>query len=82
MKAVGNGDIFRQALPDPTRPTEAFVTQYDDKKIQALVKKLSKTAKPKTDGLKTYDKTAPQRTADDTAIERDRFFKEMKRREF
>jgi hypothetical protein len=58
------------------------VTQYDDKKIASLVKKLTKQPKPKNDGSKTYDKTAPKRAADESEIERDRFFKEMKRREF
>lgn len=58
------------------------MTQYDDKKIQSLVKKLSKQARPKTEFNKTYDKTAPQRAGDENALERDKFFKEMKRREF
>ena len=55
---------------------------YDDKKIANLVKKLSKQQKPKTGAGKTYDKTAPTRGADDQEVERDKFFKEMKRREF
>ena len=55
---------------------------YDDKKIQSLVKKLTKASKPKSEVGKTYDKTAPKRGADDGEVERDRFFKEMKRREF
>ena len=58
------------------------MTQYDDKKIQNLVKKLSKQQKPKAEVGKTYDKTAPKRGADESEVERDRFFKEMKRREF
>ena len=58
------------------------MTQYDDKKIAALVKKLTKMPKPKTEFGKTYDKTAPKRVADESEIERDKFFKEMKRREF
>jgi hypothetical protein len=58
------------------------MTQYDDKKIQNLVKKLTKQPKPKADPAKTYDKTAPKRGVDEQEIERDRFFKEMKRREF
>ena len=55
---------------------------YDDKKIASLVKKLTKAPKPKTEIGKTYDKTAPKRGADDQEVERDKFFKEMKRREF
>ena len=58
------------------------MTVYDDKKIQSLVKKLAKMPKPKSEAGKTYDKTAPKRGADDQEVERDRFFKEMKRREF
>jgi hypothetical protein len=58
------------------------MTVYDDKKIQSLVKKLSKMPKPKAEPGKTYDKTAPQRGADDQEVEREKFFKEMKRREF
>ena len=55
---------------------------YDDKKIQNLVKKMAKQAKPKTEFGKVYDKTAPVRVTDEGDIERDKFFKEMKRREF
>ena len=58
------------------------MTVYDDKKIQSLVKKLSKMPKPKAEPGKTYDKTAPQRGRDDQEVEREKFFKEMKRREF
>lgn len=58
------------------------MAMYDDKKIANLVKKMAKQAKPKADAGKTYDKTAPQRVTDENAIERDKFFKEMKRREF
>ena len=58
------------------------MAMYDDKKIAALVKKMTKQARPKTEAGKTYDKTAPQRATDENAIERDKFFKEMKRREF
>jgi hypothetical protein len=58
------------------------MTLYDDKKIQSLVKKLTKQPKPKGEAGKTYDKTAPNRAGDDDAVERDKFFKEMKRREF
>jgi hypothetical protein len=58
------------------------MAMYDDKKIAALVKKMAKQTRPKTEAGKTYDKTAPSRVADENAIERDKFFKEMKRREF
>ena len=58
------------------------MAMYDDKKIQNLVKKMTKATKPKTEFGKVYDKTAPQRATDGNAIERDKFFKEMKRREF
>ena len=58
------------------------MTLYDDKKIQSLVKKLSKQQKPKSEIGKTYDKTAPKRGVDEAEVERDKFFKEMKRREF
>ena len=58
------------------------MAMYDDKKIQNLVKKLTKQQKPKSEHGKTYDKTAPQRATDEQSVERDKFFKEMKRREF
>ena len=58
------------------------MAMYDDKKIANLVKKMAKQQKPKSEFAKTYDKTAPQRVTDDNAVERDKFFKEMKRREF
>lgn len=58
------------------------MAMYDDKKIANLVKKMQKQARPKTEFTKTFDKTAPQRVTDENDIERDKFFKEMKRREF
>ena len=58
------------------------MTLYDEKKIQSLVKKLTKQSRPKSEFGKTYDKTAPQRGVDEQEVERDKFFKEMKRREF
>jgi hypothetical protein len=58
------------------------MAMYDDKKIANLVKKMQKQVRPKTEFAKTFDKTAPQRVTDENAIERDKFFKEMKRREF
>jgi hypothetical protein len=58
------------------------MAMYDDKAIQKLVKKLTKQSRPKTEFGKTYDRTAPQRVTDEQDIERDKFFKEMKRRPF
>lgn len=58
------------------------MTQYDDKKIASLVKKLTKAPKPKSEVGKTYDKTAPKRGVDEQEVEREKFFKEMKKREF
>jgi hypothetical protein len=54
----------------------------DDKSIQNLVKKMQKQAKPRNIEAKTYDATAPQRVTDDQDQERERMFKEMKKREF
>ena len=54
----------------------------DDKSIQNLVKKMQKQAKPRNVEAKTYDATAPQRVTDERDEERERRFKEMKRREF
>jgi hypothetical protein len=54
----------------------------DDKSIANLVKKMQKQAKPRNIEHKTYDATAPQRVTDEQDQERDRMFKEMKRREF
>lgn len=54
----------------------------DDKSIANLVKKMQKQAKPRNTEAKTYDKTAPQRVTDSADQERDKLFKEMKKREF
>jgi hypothetical protein len=54
----------------------------DDKSIQNLVKKMQKQAKPRNLEAKTYDATAPKRVTDALDEERERMFKEMKRREF
>ena len=54
----------------------------DDKSIQNLVKKMQKQAKPRNLEAKTYDATAPQRVTDAQDEERERMFKEMKKREF
>ena len=46
------------------------MTQYDDKKIAALVKKLTKMPKPKAEPGKTYDKlhrSGPSTTTRSTA---------------
>ncbi|MEX2180702.1 MAG: hypothetical protein WD771_01545 [Gemmatimonadaceae bacterium] len=58
------------------------MTRLDDKSIQNLVKKLQKQAKPRNLEAKTYDATAPQRVTDDQDQEREKMFKEMKKREF
>lgn len=58
------------------------MTRLDDKSIQNLVKKMQKQAKPRNTEAKTYDRTAPQRVTDDKDMEREKMFKEMKRREF
>jgi hypothetical protein len=54
----------------------------DDKSIANLVKKMQKQAKPRNVEAKTYDATAPQRVTDDQDAEREKMFKEMKKREF
>lgn len=54
----------------------------DDKSIQNLVKKMQKQVKPRNLEAKTYDATAPKRVTDALDEERERMFKEMKRREF
>jgi hypothetical protein len=70
-------------IPDSTpRWRRTGMAMYDDKKIANLVKKMAKQARPKTEPGQTYDKTAPKRVTDENDIERDKFFKEMKRREF
>lgn len=59
------------------------MSRLDDKSIQNLVKKMQKQAKPRNLEAKTYDPTAPQRvSSDERDDERERMFKEMKRREF
>ena len=69
---------MRHTLTPGGRPMSGL----DDKSIQNLVKKIQKQAKPRNVEAKTYDKTAPQRVTDDADQERERMFKEMKRREF
>jgi hypothetical protein len=54
----------------------------DDKSIANLVKKMQKQAKPRNLEAKTYDATAPQRVTDEQDQEREKMFKEMKKREF
>lgn len=58
------------------------MSRLDDKSIANLVKKLQKQAKAKNVEAKTYDATAPQRVTDEQDLEREKMFKEMKRREF
>jgi hypothetical protein len=58
------------------------MSKLDDKSIQNLVKKMQKQAKPRNVEHKTYDATAPQRVTDPQDEERERMFKDMKRREF
>jgi hypothetical protein len=58
------------------------MSRLDEKSIQNLVKKMQKQAKPRNVEHKTYDATAPQRVTDDQDQERDKMFKEMKRRDF
>jgi hypothetical protein len=56
----------------------------DEKQLQKLIRqnaaKAAKLAKAR-DG-RQFDKTLPPAQSEDTDIERDAFFKEMKRREF
>jgi len=64
-------------------PRRGPMSGLDDKSIQNLVKKMQKQAKPRNLEAKTYDATAPKRvTGDDRDEERDKMFKEMKKREF
>jgi hypothetical protein len=78
MRNGGLGRSFR-VLPTPGGES---MSGLDDKSIQNLVKKMQKMAKPRNLEAKTYDATAPQRVTDDADQERDRMFKEMKKREF
>ena len=58
------------------------MSKQDDKRIAALVKKNTAKIAPKNvDRTAQYDDTLRIRPADDD-LERKRFFKEMKRREF
>jgi hypothetical protein len=56
----------------------------DDKQLAKLIKKTTqKAARPsKAKPDKTYDPTLATRNEDDDDIDRERMFKEMKRREF
>ena len=58
------------------------MAKLDDKSIANLVKKMQKQAKPRNLEAKTYDPTAPQRVTDAQDQEREKMFKEMKKREF
>ena len=57
------------------------MSKSDDRKLAALAKKnAAKVAKSKTKVRRQYDPTLQQETDED--LERQRFFKEMKKREF
>ena len=79
MKGPATSDT-RPKTQDPRPKTESM----DDKQLQKLIKKnAAKAAKlAKARDGRQFDKTLPPPNAEDTDIERDAFFKEMKRREF
>jgi hypothetical protein len=57
----------------------------NEKQLAALIKKNAAKAAAKTSRArpaKAYDSTLPPRDPDDADVERDRLFKEMKKREF
>ena len=56
----------------------------NEKQLAALIRKnAAKAARPsRLRPAKAYDATLPPREADDADVERDRMFKEMKKREF
>ncbi|HWJ23634.1 MAG TPA: hypothetical protein VNS52_14880 [Gemmatimonadaceae bacterium] len=56
----------------------------NEKQLAALIRKnAAKAAKPsRARPAKAYDATLPSREPDDSDVERDRLFKEMKKREF
>ena len=56
----------------------------NEKQLAALIRKnAAKAAKPsRARPAKAYDATLPLREPDDSDVERDRLFKEMKKREF
>jgi len=57
------------------------MSKSDDRKLEALVKKnAAKVAKAKPKARRQYDPTLPPEVEEDG--ERDRFFSEMKKREF
>ena len=57
------------------------MSKSDERKLEALVRKMSaKAAKAKPKTRRQHDPTLPPETDEDA--ERDRFFSEMKKREF
>jgi hypothetical protein len=76
---LGSGAKRRQIPRHPVR--EDPLSNQDEKKLAALIRKnAAKAEKAKQVGRKQFDKTLPPRTEEDD--ERDRFFSEMKKREF
>ena len=58
--------------------------RMDEKQLAKLIRKNVEKAEKLSKGRagKNYDNTLPQKPEDDNDIDRDHFFKEMKRREF
>lgn len=57
----------------------------NEKQLAKLIRKTTAKAEQKTTKARparAFDPTAPDRDADDTAVERSKMFDEMKRREF
>lgn len=55
----------------------------DDKQLQKLIKKnMERADKASKKSSKTYDSTLKRPDTDDSDLEREQFFDEMKRREF
>jgi hypothetical protein len=56
----------------------------DEKQLAKLIRKNTERAEKMSKGRqgKTYDNTLPPKPDDDTDLDREHFFKEMKRREF
>jgi hypothetical protein len=56
----------------------------DEKQLAKLIRKNAEKAEKLSKGRsgKNYDNTLPQKPEDDNDIDREHFFKEMKRREF
>jgi hypothetical protein len=56
----------------------------DEKQLAKLIRKNAERAEKLSKGRagKTYDNTLPPKPDDDTDLDREHFFKEMKRRDF